>query len=167
MLNLREIFDGRVNGGSFVGIDTQVAVDLTGGKKNIHQGRIQKRTIGSNVMVFTNKQTNAYAALVHRRLAAEGKDPASFQLSPRSWGVREIGTPFVTHNENLYLEVIFLKAGETEYFLDNTLIAKEDIIGLKPVREAEQGSLENKVIIRTYAQESIIGVTIDKRRFVR
>lgn len=166
MLDIRAIFDGRVNGGSFIAIDTQTAVPLTGGKKNPHQGRIQKRTIGSSVMVFTNRLTNAYEKMVFRRLASEGKDPQSFELSPRAWGTRETGTPFVTHNENLYLEVIFLKAGETEYFLDNELIAKENIIGLKVTQEAEQGGLDNKVIIRTFAQESIIGVTIDHRRYV-
>lgn len=166
MLNLREIFDGRVNGGSFISIDTQVQVLLTGGKKNPHQGRIQKRTIGSSVMVFTNRATNAYEAMVMRRLSNEGKDPESFQLSARSWGLRETGTPFVRYNGNLYLEVIFLRAGETEYFLDNELIAMENIIGLKPVIHAEQGGLDNHVIIRTFAQESIIGVTIDHRRYV-
>ncbi len=167
MLNLRQIFGPRVNGGTFISIDTETAVPLSGGKKNPHQGRITKRTIGSNVMVFTNRETNAYENMVKRRLGQEGKDPETFELSPRSWGERETGTPFVTHDGNLYLEVIFLKAGETEYFLDNaTLIAKEDIIGLKPVIHAEQGGLEKKVVIRTFAQESIIGVTIDKTRYV-
>lgn len=166
-IRLREVFNGKVNGGSFISIDTQVAVPLTGGQKNPYQGRIEKRTIGSSVMVFSNSKTNAYDKMVKRRLAAEGKDPESFTLSPRSWGVRETGTPFVTHKGDLYLEVIFLKAGETEFFLDNReVIARENIIGLKPVVHAEQGGLDNHVIIRTYAAESIIGVTVDKVRYI-
>ncbi len=56
-----KIFDN-VNGGSFVGIDTLTDVPLLGGKKNPQQGRVQKRTVGNQVMVFQNKKSSRPAS---------------------------------------------------------------------------------------------------------
>lgn len=163
MLSVREIMTDKVNGATFIAIDTETAVTLAGGKKNPLQGRVTKVTIRSNVMVFQNKNTNAYENMVQRRLVQEGKDPSSFELSPRKWGVREKGTPFVTHNDNEYLEVIFLKCGDVHYRVDGVVTAKDQIPGLpERSQEAEQGGLDQKVIIRTYAVESILSITIDK-----
>jgi len=164
-MSLEQIVKDNVNGATIVGIDSETAVLLTGGKGNPMQGRVTKRTVGSNVMLFTYKTTNAYDNMVKRRLEQEGKDPASFQLSPRKWGTRRTDAPFVDHNDNVYLEVIFLRAGTSSYYLDGKPIAKADIIGLKDKpEEAEQGGLENKVIIRTYSVESIKAITINKER---
>jgi hypothetical protein len=163
MQTVREIMTDKVNGCTFLGLDTETVVTLTGGKKNPQQGRVTKVTIRSNVMVFSNKNSNAYDNMVKRRLIQEGKDPDGFVLSPRKWGVRESGTPFVTHNGNEYLEVIFLKAGESHYRLDGKVIPREQIQGLPERKEeGEQGGLDNKVIIRTFAVESILAITVDK-----
>ena len=151
----------QVNGSSFVGIDTETVVSLTGGKGNPHQGRITKRTSGSSVMVFQNKAINGYEAMVQRRLEKEGKDPESFQLQPRMWGTRLPDQPFIEPGGQYYLEVIFLRAGETEYLLDGKPIAKGDIQGLKPSREGGQGGLSNKVVIRTFKLSSIRAIRID------
>jgi len=51
-----------------------------------------------------------------------------------------------------------MKPGETTYFLDGKEIAKKDIIGLPEKKEGDQGGLKDKVIIRTFALDSIIGV---------
>ena len=118
MTNLAALLTENVNGATFIAIDTETDVKLKGGKKNPHQGRVTKRTVGSNVMVFQNKSINGYEAMVQRRLKKEGKDPASFELSPRKWGTRLQGVPFVEHKGNYYVEVIFLKAGYTVYLLD-------------------------------------------------
>lgn len=162
-----------VNGNSFVGLDTEVIVPLTGGRANNMQGRVTKRTTGSQVMVFQNKNTNGYEAMVQRRLVKEGKNPASFQLSPRKWGTRIPNTPIVEHtpakevNPKHYLEVIFLKAGTSEYFLDGQPIAKDQINGLKADPEPTgQGGLEDQVIIRTYDVASLTKVRIDGAEFV-
>lgn len=154
-----------INGASFISIDSETVVQLRGGKTNPHKGRVTKRVTGSNVMIFQNKTTNAYENMVHRRLKQEGKDPASFELSPRAWGTRLEGCPFVQHKEELYLEVIFLKAGTTEYFLDGQPIAKSEIIGLEDHAEGEQGGLDNKVIIRTYKCDSIRSITVNKEHY--
>lgn len=154
-----------VNGSSFLGLDTETTVPLKGGKKNPMQGRVTKKVIGSSVMAFANKNINGYDAMVKRRLEAEGKDPASFELSPRAWGTRVPNLPLVQHEKvdsiSYYMEVIFLKAGTSEYFLDGNPIAKSDIEGLQEIKEGEQASLENKVIIRTFSLSSITKLRIN------
>jgi len=149
---------GALAGGSFVGIDTRTEVKLTGGRKNPQQGRVTKVMRGATVMVFSNAETNAYDAMVRRRLAEEGKDPDSFELGERAWGTRIPGTPFVEHNGKHYLETIFMRPGAVEYELDGNPIDKSDIQGLPAPRidEDSQGGLDNKVVIRTFALDSIM-----------
>jgi len=158
-----------VSGASFVGIDTLTEVKLTGGKKNPQQGRITKRMVGAQVMVFQNKTINGYAAMIARRLAAEGKDAASFELGERAWGTRVPNMPIIEHFKDgataYYLEVIFLKAGAVSYFQDGAPIAKSDIVGMADKEEGEQGGLENKVIIRSFKADSITEVRVDGKTF--
>lgn len=148
----------KLEGATFAGIDTVTEVKLLGGKKNPQQGRITKQVTGSRVMLFTNKGGSAYDNMVRRRLEQEGKDPESFQLSPRAWGERVVGTPYVTHKGARYLEAVFLGAGEVQYLQDGQPISAHDIEGLPSKQEAEQGGLERKVVIRTYKLESITGL---------
>jgi hypothetical protein len=156
-----------LNGSSFIGIDTLTDVKLTGGKANPMQGGVQKATVGSSVMIFSNKKSNAYENMVERRLAAEGKDPESFQLQPRTWGVRIENTPLIIHKEEYYLEVIFLKAGGTSYYYNSKPIKKDLIQGMPEKSEGgEQGGLDNKVIIRTYKLNSIARITINKEVYI-
>lgn len=154
-----------INGASFVGIDTHVDVKLTGGKKNPQQGRVTKRMTGAQVMAFTNQNVNAYQQMVWRRLGKEGKSPEDFQLKERVWGVRVPNMPIVEHNGSYYFEVIFLKPGKVEYLLDGVVVPESDIQGLPEKREAEQGGLEDKVIIRDYKAESIVELRIDGKVF--
>lgn len=170
----RKIFSN-VNGGSFIGIDTVTEVPLpktlpsaTIGKtrdENPYAGEIFKRHTGANVMVFQNNNTNAYDAMVKRRLEEEGKDPNNFKLQPRKWGKRIPGTPFIEHvkdgKTHYYLEVIFLRAGETTYLHGVRPIKKSEIYGLKEPKEGNQGGLDDKVIIRTYSFKSIRAIRID------
>lgn len=153
-------------GSSFIGIDTETSVKLAGGKKNEMQDRVVKKTVNSNVMVFANKSgNNAYENMVKKRLLAEGKDPETFELGSRAWGTRIEGTPFIEHNGKTYLEVIFLKPGESEYFLDGKPISKDQIVGLKETataNEESQGGLDNKVIVRTYDISKIVAVRANK-----
>lgn len=146
----------QLEGGTFVGMDTEVQVKLLGGKKNPQQGRITKSMTSASVMCFTNAKGSAYDNMVKRRLEKEGKDPASFELGPRAWGQRITGTPFVEHNGKTYLEVIFMKAGNIQYLCDGAPIAEADIEGLPARKEATgQGGLDDQVQIRTFALDSI------------
>lgn len=152
------------NGVTFIGIDTITTPKLKGGRKNPMQGLVHKRTIGANCMIFQNKNQNGYENAVKRRLVKEGKDPESFELQPRKWGKRITGTPFVVHNGRYYLEVIFLNPGTTSYHFLGNEIDKSDVIGLPESKEGEQGGLDDKVIIRTYAVSSIIAITVNGKR---
>jgi len=154
---LRNLTD-TMSGGTFASIDTVVDVKLAGGKKNEQQGRIQKQTIGSRVQIFQNKGINAYEAKVKRELAKEGKLPSNFVLSPRQWGERVKDVPYVEHKGNYYMEVIFIKNGETTYLIDGAPIDKADVVGLPVVKPSGQGGLEKQVIIRTFACNSITGI---------
>ena len=148
-----------LEGGTFVGLDTETQVKLKGGKKNPMQGRVTKRMEGATVMCFSNANSNAYENMVKRRLVAEGKNADDFQLGERAWGQRIAGTPFVEHNGKHYLEVIFMRAGNTVYFLDGQPIAKANIEGLEDAPEGNgQGGLDDKVVIRTFALDSVIAL---------
>lgn len=152
-----------VNGSTFLSIDTLTPVTLAGGKKNPLQNRVTKKVIGSNVMVFSNSKINAYEAMVNRRLTHEGKT-VEFVVGPRQWGVRKIGTPFVTHNGQSYLEVIFLKAGKVQYLVDG-LPFDGVIDGLTKSDEGNQGGLDDKVIIRTINTHNVKAITVNKHTF--
>lgn len=154
-LNTAQDAFAKLAGGTFVGMDTLTEVKLKGGRKNPMQGRVTKRMTGAQVMCFTNTNGSAYEAMVKRRLVAEGKDAGDFELSPRAWGERIQGTPFVEHKGKHYLEVIFLRAGAVEFLLDGKQIARENVEGLDEGQAGEQGGLENKVVIRTFALEGI------------
>ena len=162
MTNIRTAINDNVNGSTFMSITTSTVPALTGGKANPHKGHVRKVTVGSNVMIFQNKKTHGYEAMVKRRLEKEGKDPASFQLSERQWGTRVPGTPFVEHKGEYYLEVIFLHAGETHYELAGAKMDPALIVGLPPQREeGRQGGLNDKVIIRTFKISSITSLIIN------
>lgn len=158
-----------VTGVSFIGMDTLTEVTLRGGKKNPMQGRVTKKMTGANVMAFSNKNVNGYDAMIKRRLVAEGKDPASFELGERRWGMRLPDMPIVTHEKDgetkFYLEVIFLSAGTIEYLLDGKAKAKADIEGLNDAEPGEQGGLDNKVHIRCFAADSITELRVDHKVF--
>jgi hypothetical protein len=158
-----------VSGNSFVGLDTLTKPTLKGGKKNPQQGRIIKQMLGANVMVFSNTNVNGYEAMIKRRLVAEGKDPESFVLSNRAWGVRIPNMPIVEHIKDgktkYYLETIFLRKGVVFYYLDSYPIDEKNIIGLPDPEPGEQGGLDNKVIIRTFAAESIVEVRVDGKTY--
>ena len=159
---IQALVNDNINGMTPIGLSTVTVPKLRGGRANPHQGRITKHMSGANVMLFQNKRVHGYDAMVKRRLVMEGKNPANFVLSPRKWGTRIPETPFVEHNGNLYREVIFLHAGEVHYELDGKPIAAEDIQGLDlNRREARQGGLSDKVIVRTFKVEGITRIVIN------
>lgn len=165
MRNIKPIIKN-VNGATFATIDTETNVKLAGGKKNPLQGKVIKKTIGSNVMLFQNKESSGYSNMVKRRLEQEGKDPSSFKLSPRTWGIRLPEMPVVEHKGNHYVEVIFLKPGKSHYEVDGVVTDPDDIPGL-PVSKSEgnQGGLDNKVVIRTFKTNSITKININNDSF--
>jgi len=164
--NIRTILEA-VNGASFITISTSTEPELLGGKKNPFKGITKKVMAGANVMVFQNKNTNGYEAMVQRRLAKEGKNPASFQLGPRAWGERIPNLPIVEHNGQHYLEVIFLSSGKVHFEVNGQPMDPNRIEGLKQDKEeGKQGGLNDKVIIRTFKLSSVTEMTVNKQKFV-
>lgn len=162
------------NGCQIIGLDTVITVKLTGGKKNPMQGRVRKITEGNQVMIFKNG--NGYKNMVNRRLKEQFDEIGmtttelferianqDFEPGPRPWGTRVDDSPIISHKGKLYLECIFLKAGQSKYFLNGEEIAKEDIIGLPVKTEGQQGGLIDKVVVRTFALDSIIKVRKSKK----
>lgn len=155
-----------VNGSTIMTITTATVLPLLGGKNNPMVGKVKKITDGTSVMAFQNKKTNGYAAMVQRRLNKEGKN-VEFELSPRKWGTRVPNMPIVEHGEERYLEVIVLKPGYVYYELDGKLINPSAIQGMKPEPpKAEQGGLDDKVIIKAYNFDSIRAMTINKEQHI-
>ena len=157
-----------VNGATFISIDTLTHVDVN--KKvagtdqpNPHAGCVTKRITGCNVIVFQNKETHGYSAMVRRRLEAEGKDPNDFQLSSARWGTRVPNLPVVQHNGEYYLEVIVLHPGKVEWLLNGEVVEKSSIHGLRTYQKPEQGGLKNKVVLRRFAFSSIQTIRINNR----
>ena len=159
-------------GAQIISIDAVTEVKLVGGKQNPMQGKIKKVTEGAQVMVFKNGK--GYKNMVNRRLKKQNAEDittialfeaianSGFEPGPRQWGQRVDGTPFVEHKGKLYLECIFIKPGKSTYLLGENEIDKEDIIGLPDKIEGDQGGLINKVIIRTFAIDSLLQVRKSK-----
>jgi hypothetical protein len=167
MTHISQVLTENVNGSTFISLDTKTAVKLKGGKKNPLQGRVNKVTLKSNVMLFQNMKINGYNAMVKRRLQAEGRDPDKFKLSPRVWGVRLPNSPLVEHKGNHYLEVIFLNCGEVYYEVDGIRTHKHMIEGLPETPQPpKQGEVDNKVIIRVYKLDSITKMTVNKNEYI-
>ena len=168
----------KVNGGTFVGIDCVTIEKLNktiknedgtfakgeDGKRlqNPHFGQVKKLNFGSQVMVFQNKNSSSYENMTKKRMAAAGVNPDNFELQPHVWADRITNTPIIEKRSDRtckYLEVIFMKSGETSFELNGKAIDKKDIIGRKP-------KSEGLVPIRAYAMESIVSFRLDKQSYI-
>lgn len=147
----------------YIKMNTVTTQALTGGKKNPMKGLVKKLSIGHNVAIFDNRNKNSYEDMVKFNLIKEGKDPESFELSPRPWGTRIPNSPLVEHKGEYYLEVIFIKAGNTMYTYNGNPITKEEIEGFPlPKPNTGQGGLQDQVQIRTFKINSITQLTMNK-----
>lgn len=166
LLALQQILD-QVRGVAIASIDTRTEARLLGGQANPMVGRVQKCMIGGSVLVYAMKDGSGYENMVRRRLEQEGKDPSSFVLHPRKWGHRIMGTPFVEHKGDHYLEVIIMRPGKTHYEYNGQPIAPEMIQGLPVGREeSEQGGLTNKVFFRDFKIESVEAVSFNGSKHI-
>lgn len=187
MFSLQEIqaMLATIQGCSFAGLDTATIPVLTGGKKNPMQGKIIKRCIGHNVMLFTNTNSSGYENKVKRHLEASGLDPNGWTMGELPWGKRLPNSPIIDNNGKYYLQAVFLKAGVTQYFAtdeielnnqphifvrykEGELIPKANIPGLKDTTGSEGQGLERdkQVIVRTYALDSILAIRAENKELV-
>jgi hypothetical protein len=113
-------------------------------------------------MVFQYKNSNGYENMVNRRLKKEGKE-ATFKVQS-GWGKHVGDKPTIENKGKYYVQVQFKRAGKVQYLLDGKPIDKKDIIGLdvsKP--KPKQGGLDDTIITRRYALDSIIGIRMNKK----
>lgn len=125
--------------------------------------------------VLSQAEIDELAAKIEAALEAgedERKEAAEerFEVKARKWGERIPNSPFIAHTKadtphtSYYLDTIWLRAGEVEFFLDGNPIAEGDIEGYeKPVaKEGDniQGGLkaENQVIVRSIGLDSILNI---------
>jgi len=155
-----------IKGCTFISMDTETIQSLTGGKKNPMKGNVIKRSKGHNLALFTNNNSNGYENMVNKRLIAEGKDPETFELQPRTWGERIENTPLILHKNQYYLEVIFIKSGNVDYLYNGNEIKKNDIEGFPtPKTPSGQGGLNKQVQIRTFKIDSITHIKMNKNHY--
>ena len=159
-------------GAQIISIDSVTQVKLVGGQQNPMQGKVKKVTLGAQVMIFDSSK--GYKNMINRRLKKQNAEDlttialfeaiasSGFEPGPRQWGQRVDGTPFVEHKGKLYLECIFIRPGKSTYYLGEEEIDKDDIIGLPDKTEGDQGGLIDKVIIRTFAIDSLLQVRKSK-----
>lgn len=145
-------------------------LELAGVKENPFHGIVFKKTIGSKVQLFQNKNSNGYENMVKRRLEKEGKNPEDFVLSPAKWGERIKDTPIISHNGEFYLEVIFQYPGTSSYItIKNGVVEdveKSDILGLPEPREFNgQGGLEDQVCIRRFKLSSLQAIRMNHKEY--
>lgn len=126
MNTLSSIFQASHKGALIIGFDSATIPTLTGGKKNLMQGRVTKVMTGAVAMVNRN-----YENARNKQLQVAGFKP-TFKVQARRWGTFAIkGLPVLTHKGAVYLNTSILKAGKVSYLLDGKAIDKADIVGLK------------------------------------
>lgn len=173
MNNIVEVIMDNLHGSQFIGLDTQTDVKLRGGKKNPLQGRVYKTNEGVVGMISTNMPA-LYQNMVNRRLAKQhGVDERMmiaeewFKSQTPKWGRIIEGTPFIEHNGQYYLRVIFVKNGCVMSFVDGIPTDKQFIEGYPESKEeAHQSGLNNKVVFRTYKVDSIQAIRLNKKTFI-
>lgn len=149
-----------VKGCTFIGFDTETTVKLTGGKKNSLQGKVTKRTFGLTGMVFSDKESSGYENKVNRELAKLGITD-TFKAGSSRWGTHILGTPFVEHKDNMYLQVILTGSSkETKYYVEGIETSIDEIEGLPKQRPSK-----NNVNCKRYNINNIKKLRYNKREY--
>jgi hypothetical protein len=114
----------------------------------------------SKTLVILN---HVYSNSVNNQRNREGDD-TTFVAHPRAWGTRIVGTSFVEHKDNLYLEVKVEQSLGYEYFVKDTgEHLDKDAVHNYMTRRTESGrqKVDNPVIIRDYKVNNIEYITMN------
>lgn len=166
-INLRTLLATTLSGASFIGVDIDTELKLNVKYVNEHGERVPNPYCGQvrklttyQAQIFQNQTKSAYESMVQRRLVAEGKDPANFELQPRKWGTRLPNLPIIQHGDQFYLEFIFHKKISSQYIFKGKVIDKSEIVGWPATSKGEQGGLEDKVEIRSVKLSNIVELRV-------
>ena len=164
-----------VRGTRFVGIDTLTVESRLKRDEAVQPGKLTKRTTGSVVMVFAQKDPTAFNNQVLRRMEKEGLDPTEFKVGPLSYGEWMEDSPFIVYTKKgdteptYYLRTHFVKAGASEYFLDGKPINKNKIVDTSapktPSKQARLG-ITDEVIPRNFKLDSLTAIRIDGAEYI-
>lgn len=128
---------------------------------NPYLGRVTKRArVNGSIGGY-------YPDMVNHQRAREGLE-VDFKAVPRLWGVRIVGTPFVEHRGNLYLEMKVERVLSSEYLLDGEPVDRAILDPWLPVRKKSESSrqgVDKDVVIRDYMLTRIREAVFDNTRF--
>jgi hypothetical protein len=145
------------------------AVTITA-KTEVRLKKVGKELFGQ---VFKLSRVNGminwnYEGAVNRQREREG-GMADFESHPRQWGVRLHGTPFVQHNENLYLELKVEKSVDEPSYVNSS----GETVNLSLIRDhlptsssSSRQGVEKEIILRDYKMESITSITMNKITYI-
>lgn len=168
-----------VNGTSFASITALTSVNLQGKKADVPlKGRVSKLVVNAPVVLFSTSE--GYQNRVNKMLGIEqGEDAEPFVMSAPKWGERVPNTPIYFHSGNgkRYVQVArFQKPSNVFYFVDGREATEDELKDIKANLDAQsekkanssgQNGLKDKVIINTYAYDSIIQVKANGSVFTR
>lgn len=147
---------------TFATIYTRTIPDMNK-KNNPYLDRIEKYMEANVCLNFI------YSNSVNRQRDKEGNEE-QFTPHERRWGTRIPGTTLVQHGNQYYIEVRFLKPGNTFYLCDGNVIDVSEFSQfLKSSRSnaEHQGlSYENEVVIRDFKIDSILEIKMLKEHYI-
>jgi hypothetical protein len=123
---------------------------LKGCPYDVSKVTVRRVKTGAKLDLQTEVETNQ---------AAEGHMP-NYSLAPRAWGTRIKNTPFVKHNDEVYL-CCLVESNVEVYYLDNATGSTIPLVDITPwlkktPEPKKQAGLAKKAIYRNYNLNSII-----------
>lgn len=105
-----------------------------------------------------------YENSVNNQRIREDKNPDFIALE-RSWGIRQNNSPFVTHKNNLYLEVKVQNPIQVSYFDGNKQIPNEQVEKYLVKSESKRQNLDKPVVLRDYNINNIKQFTMNGQSY--
>lgn len=127
-------------------------------------GRVKKRSHLNGMINWI------YQNSVNYQRVREDKEP-DFVPMPRRWGQRLEKSPFVAHNDTLYLEVKVQRLLEYRYYVDGREATAEEVEQIESFlpkrKEGRRQELDKVQILRDYTLENIEQITLNGRTYVQ
>lgn len=122
IITVQQLIDSLNKGVSFVGIDIEKKIKLPGGKKNVYQDRVTKRTTKINAMLYNECKQSGYESQVKKRLQKQDGTEVDIEFGPLPWGKRVGNTPIIEHNGQYYIQTIVVNNGVNRYAVDGHVV---------------------------------------------
>ena len=144
---------------------TEPKMNKTG--KNHLNERVANPYLGmlvEKVSTIKGKIKYDYEKEVNDQRLNEGKE-ADFKAKPRPWGEKD--GCFVSHKNELYMDVMVEKALDSEYLIENEPVDKEKLEPYMPAKnKSKTQGLEKEVYVRTVKLKSVKEATIGTKDYI-